>query len=399
MKIIRLYPFFALFLLSLVFGCQEKSSEQENQDAKIASYQPKLGTLRIQSDVMNSEMNSVKLLNDKLSDSLAAIEPEKGKFTLVVEELPLQEVYFLEISGKSSRKGTSGLVWRERVPVYLEEQTAITLESKPFEHPGSISKAKFFIADASDEQQLLNDWQDALNEQQAEIEGRMEHFSLGMSGATKIEGKEAPEEEGEADITRRFLQKKEPLIASLFLAYRSNEHRKHLEDFQTLYQIVSEQSRETKYGVDLGQRLDRIMNPIEQLDLSGQVVATDERLKDIPWENFERYNYLLLAFWNSGDKASHTAIQEIEEQAGTFEQQQTAIIHISLEDRFSSWQKNNQSMKLENSYKIRNEARQAVIDSLYITALPRYVLVQPDGRVVDADVSMEELPGLLQEKN
>src|SRR5690606_9968896 len=113
----------------------------------------------------------------------AAVKPEEGNFTLVVDKLPIQEVYFLKISGRSVRKGTAGLEWTEEVPVYLEtSQADLKLTYDFFNHPGSISQAKFSVQGGSDDQTLLNRWQEALNEEKADSEGQVVHYIPGQRG-------------------------------------------------------------------------------------------------------------------------------------------------------------------------------------------------------------------------
>ncbi|SEL81052.1 thioredoxin-like domain-containing protein [Parapedobacter koreensis] len=386
-----------LFLLVALFtcsvGCQSTSTEN-GTEAAYATYEPTMGTLRIVSDVDNPEITSIKLLNDKKKDSLGTAMSQNGKFTLTVNHLPMQEVYFLVINGTSTRSGTSGLGWTEYVPVYLEKSNAhLTLGHRFFDHPGAISKAKFSIQGGSDEQELLNDWQEALNDQQADAEGRAVQYTFGSGMADHEQGDTASQG---MDITQRFIRQKRPLAVSLFLAYTTNTHRRHMTAYKELYHAVPDQARQTKYGIDLIQRLDRITNPIQQLHPTTQIIAVDEGLKRVSWSDFDAYNYLLLCFWNSMDKAAHADIKRIEAQATAFKPQETALIHLSVDSRFSQWKKMSPSLNLRYNYKLRNEVQQPLIDSLYLTELPRYVLIQPDGKVVDAAVSPETLNRLFK---
>ncbi|WP_257670164.1 thioredoxin family protein [Parapedobacter tibetensis] len=385
-------PFIRIMILAALpvfFACRESPREQTKATAQIRyAYTPKYGTLRIASDVNNPEITAIKLFNDKRTDSLTAVETENGAFMLVVDELPFHEVYFLEISGKSTRKGTNGLSWTEHIPICFEGQADLSLEHRFFDHPGSISKVEFSIAGGGEEQQLLNEWQEALNHKQADVEGQVVGF--GQLSAS-------PDQDAEGiDITQQFLQQKKPLVASLFLAYTTNDHRRHTADYLDLYMSLPPQSQHTKYGIDLIQRLDRIRAPIQHLNPYTQVVAVDHGLKPVNWEAFNAHKYLLLSFWKSTDKTSHANMKQIVEKLPQLEQQGTAVVYLSLDNKFSRWKSASEAMNLKHSYKLRNGVQQKLIDSLYLTELPRYILIQPDGAVVDADVSVEELPKLLK---
>ncbi|MGK6352501.1 thioredoxin-like domain-containing protein [Parapedobacter sp. DT-150] len=388
-----------LVLLFLFAACHSSSTDDKTDrvEAKKHTYNPLLGTLRIASDVRNPEMTAVKLLNDKRIDSLAAATPDNGTFTLTVDQVPVQEVYFLEISGTSTKRGTSGLDWTEYVPVYLEKTGELHLHQQVFDHPGSISKATFSIAGGSEEQQLLNDWQLALNDEQAEEEGRLTHYTPGGGGSVKVpDGGNGTASADKLGVTQRFIQQKKPLVASLFLAYTANDHRDYTADYAALYDAVPDDARRTKYGIDLSQRLDRILHPIKQLHPATQLQAVDGGLKPLDWAAFDDYRYLLLSFWSTTDHTVQDDVKRLETEASALEAQKTAVIYLSVDSKLSHWKKMSQPLNLQHNYKLRNEVQQSLIDSLYMTALPRQVLIQPDGTVIDADVTTAELPDLLR---
>lgn len=380
-------------------GCQpglnERNTRADNQ--RDLSYHPESGMLRIVSNVANPEVTKVKLLNDKKEDSLAVVNPRQGQFALVVDLLPMQEVYFLEISGRSIRKGTAGLEWTEYVPVYLEESNAnLVLDYVFFNHPGSISQAKFSIGGGSDEQELLNKWQEALNVQTAEIEGQTVQYTFGASGFSKEGSAMDAHTVKDSGVTQRFIQQKAPLVASLFLVYTTNDHRKQAAAYNQLYEAVPDYARQTKYGIDLIRRLDRIKDPVKKLDLESQVVVVGPGLNRLSWSDFTAYENILLCFWDSMDQTAYAEIKDLEEQIDTLNQQRTALVHVAMDDRFSQWKKNTGSFDLAYNYKLRNEVKQPLVEALYLTDLPRYLLARPDGEVIDADVSPETLRTLLR---
>lgn len=384
MRTPRLTPLRIIGLLILCSACQF-SIPTAYQRAYVEAMLQKMyivqyGVIRIECEITNPEVTSVKLYDDRRVGLSAETKPKNGQFTLTAERLPLSEVYFLEIEGKSDREGAKGLMWKERIPVYAERDSAIVrLALQPVDHPGSISKAQYYVLDASNEQQLLNDWQAALNEQWADRDGRI------------------VEEVSDDEITQQFIQKKNPLVTTLFLTYMTNTHRQHANDYRALYQSMPAYARRTKYGVDLSERLANIMHPSKHLNPSKQLVVVDAGLKRLEWKNFDTCQYILLSFWNSSDKKNLNDIQKLQEHAPMLEKKGITIVHIAMDSRFSQWKKNIDTLNLRHNYKLRNEARQPLIDSLYLTELPRNILIQPDGKVIHAAVFTTDLPGLVRQ--
>ena len=383
-------------LFVCLLGCQSGPSEEKTAtDHNTHTYQPEDGTLVITAADVNSEVTQVKLLNDKKEDSLAAVVPQDGKFTLTASQLPLREVYFLEISGRSQRTGTSGLECTEHVPVYFETHEApLALTHRTFNHPGSISGTLFSIQGGSSEQALLNRWQTALTQQQAEAEGKVVGATLGQSGFSGEGGGTATAAD-QRRLTQQFIQPDTPSVAAMFLAYTGNAHRKQVDTYRKLYEGAPASMQQTKYGVDLADRLDRISHPVEALDLEQQVAIVDPTLKRPTWSDFATYDRLLLCFWDSGNPAIYPDIQAINDQADSLQNQGTLLVHVAMDQRLSQWKEATQPLNLVHNYKLRNGSRQSLIDALYLTDLPRYVLTRPDGQVIDADVSPASVQELL----
>lgn len=388
-------------LLLCFLSCQSGSTEHDTpaDGNQRLTYRPEPGTLRIASGIANPEVTQVTLLNDKKRDSLATAVPQGGKFTLEVDQLPVREVYFLEVSGRSVRKGTAGLDWTEHIPVYLKPHiSSLTLDYHFFDHPGSISQAKFSVEGGGDEQALLNRWQAALNTQKADIEGQAVEYTLGQRGFSGGGNEPEISAADEKEVTQQFIQPDTPLVATLFLAYIGNDHRRQVATYNALYESASQTLRQTKYGIDLIRRLDRINHPVKELHLSDQVVITDAGLRRISWADFSSYDRILLCFWDSLDKTAYSDIQAVSEQARAFEKHGTILVHVAMDNRFSWWKKASTSLDLAHNYKLRNESRQPLVDALYLTDLPRYVLTQPNGEVIDADVSPEAIRELLSQR-
>ncbi|GAA4792713.1 hypothetical protein GCM10023231_21100 [Olivibacter ginsenosidimutans] len=152
--------------------------------------------------------------------------------------------------------------------------------------------------------------------------------------------------------------------------------------------------KQSKYGVDLAKRLEQIETKVKQLDLEKQVVATDTRLSEIPWDSLKNRKYLLLSFWNSADQASASTVKKLENAAPALEKKGIEVLPISMESQFSKWKKNTERLGLEYNYRMRNEAQQDLINILYLSELPRLVLVKPNGEVINDDFRLKQLEEL-----
>lgn len=387
---------YLVLLLSLLMmsACQNREQQSTQEEGKQDyTYAPQKSRLLIVTETSNPELESVALLRDNEKDSVTSAKPEEGKFTLEVDDIAANEVYFLKLTGTSTKQGTSGLKWEELVPVLASTSEELTLVQQAFNDVGSISKVKFSIDGGGDEQELLNDWHAAIVELEAEEEAQMEHYSIGGSGATKVADKKESSK-SPASITADFVAQQKPLTSSFYLISRLGKHRQHAKDYQSLLEEAPEQAKNSKYGLSLAKHLDRVQTKVEQLDLEKQVVATDTRLSEIPWDSFKDRKYLLLSFWNSSDRSSAEAAEELKNTASELEPKGIDVLLISMENQFSKWQETAKDMDFKYNYKIRNEAQQALIDTLYLSELPRLVLVKPDGEVVDDDLSLEQVKEL-----
>lgn len=384
-----------LLCLLLISACQNKKQQntQEKGKKQDYTYKAQQGRLLIKSKTVNSELKSVALYADNEEDSITSAKPDQGKFTLDVNDIALHEVYFLKLRGVSTKRGTSGLKWEEWVPVFASSADELTLVQQAFQDVGSISKVKFSIQGGGDEQALLNDWHEALVELQAEKEGQMEHYTIGGSGATKVAGRKGSVKT-EASITTDFIAQQKALTSSLYLISRVGKHRQHAKDYQALLDKVTEPAKNSKYGLALAKQLDLFNNKITRLDLEKQVVATDTRLSAVPWDSFKDRQYLVLSFWNSLDPASSEVVKKLKGTAPALAKKGIDVLLISMENQFTIWQKAAKQLDFEHNYKMRNEARQALIDTLYLSELPRLLLVKPNGEIINDDLSLEQVQEL-----
>jgi len=390
------YVFLLLcFVCVWVSACQNQESNKGGDESEKREYvyEPQKGRLVIASETANPEISRVTLFRDNEIDSVTSITPQAGKFKLEVDDIITNEIYFLKITGTSTKRGTSGLAWTEQVPVLALPSGELELVQQAFNNAGSISKVKFSIKGGGEDQQFLNDWQAALAELQADEAGKTEHYTIGARGATRIAGKKESSK-NPASITSEFVGQQKPLISSFYLISRLGKHRQQAEEYQNLLQQASESAKNSKYGIELASRLDRIQTKIKQLDLENKVVATDARLAEIPWDTFKDRKYLLLSFWNSSDQAAVKAVKELKNSVPELESNGIDVLLISVESVFSQWRDAAKGLDFKYSYKVRNEAQQALVDELYLSDLPRLVLVKPNGEVVEDNLDIDQVKEL-----
>jgi len=395
MQVFRIKPLLILFCLIGISACQQRKEQkaQENIKKQEEVYRPQKGRLLIISDIHNPEVKSVSLISDNEKDSITSVKPENGKFKLDVKDVNLHEIYFMKITGKSTKRGTSGLAWEALIPVLASPSKELALIQAPFSHIGSISKVLFSIQGGGEEQALLNDWHKALTVLEAEKEGQTEQYAIGGTGAIKVAGKKKLSKTP-ASIAEDFIGQHKPLITSFYLISRLGKQRQFKQAYQQLLDQASDTIKHSKYAIDLAKRLAQIQTKITQLDLEKQVVATDTRLSEIPWDSLKNRKYLLLSFWNSTDQASASTVKALENAVPKLAEKGIEVLPISMEDRFTTWKENTEHLGFKYNYRMRNEAQQELINTLYLSELPRLVLVKPDGKVVNDDFRLKQLEEL-----
>lgn len=395
MKFFRSSPYVIVigFLLT-ISSCQHREQNKQTDTKKQKYlYTPEKGALSIISETANSEIKKVSLFKDNEKDSVISVPIENGKFKLKLDTANLNEIYFIKIEGKSTKRGTSGLVWEASIPVLASASTDLKLVQRPFNHPGSISKTAFSIQGGGKEQELLNKWHTVLAELEAEEEGQTESYSLGGAGVTKVSGKKELSK-SPASITEDFIKKHQPLISSFYLLSRAGKQRQYAKAYGNLLEQAPIEVKQSKYGLDFAKRLEKVQTKIQRLDLPKQVVATDAQLSEIPWDSFKDRKYLLLSFWNSADQASAKAVKQLEQEVPVLEKRGIDILPISMESQFSKWKENTEGLDFKYSYRMRNEAQQDLINTLYLSELPRFVLVKPNGEVINDDFDLKQLDTL-----
>src|SRR5690606_36512998 len=114
-------------------------------------------------------------------------------------------------------------------------------------------------------------------------------------------------------ISREAIATDSPNVATLFLIYRRNDHRKKLEEYQDIYARLPQQVRQSKYGVDLARRIKKIHEPVEFLSLTGDSVLADGRLMPLDTTALGDPRYWVLYFWSARSPSSTKGVAAFQE--------------------------------------------------------------------------------------
>lgn len=374
----------------------QKTNEPPATPDPAMIYQPFRTTLTIESTVDYPTGITATLYDDREREELASVTSADGHFQLTVPDIPVNEVYFLKLEGKRSAFGIKGLDWEERVPVYFSQRSSpMQLVGKPYNGPESVSKMRFHVSGA-EVQAVLNAWQEEINAHSARIENQVaQHASLGgIQASNKGELGESLRD-GLDRIGRKWIDADSTHMARLFLIYRRNDHREKLAEYQERYAQTPQRARQSKYGVDLARRIKKIHTPVDVLSLEGDSILADGGLMPLDTTRLNPFWYWVLYFWSARSPSATDGIRELEHAVAQAPQGTVVPIFVSVDEVFSRWRTASRELGLEHSYFVRKEARQALVNALYLTDLPRVVLMQPGGTVLNDDVVVSELPSLL----
>src|SRR5690606_34482894 len=128
-----------------------------------------------------------------------------------------------------------------------------------------------------------------------------------------------------------------------------------------------------------------ITHAATEIDFSEILTARSSRLLPFQPETFADKEYLVLYIWASWEPKAAAPLEAVTQVVGGYEN--VALLYFSLDTRMSDWKPLTDNMELENSYMVRAETRQASIDQLYLTELPRIMIVKPDGQIVEQDLN------------
>lgn len=381
-----------LCILLLFFSCANEAKKQsETTVAKEALYTPQTAEFNLKGSVANTSAITISLYNDAQSQELAKTTTTGGSFQLSAPNLAKNEVYFLHLQGKTYIPGLDSIDWIEKVPVFFADNTELSLVGSPYDGMESLSKMRFHIEANGAEQQFLNEWQSVVDAKTAEIENQITStYALG-GGAAKQSGKRENMETALNDISESFIALQKPLVSTLFLVSQRTDHRSKRGQYKEIYAQADDAVQQSKYGVDLFNRITRINNSIAKIDMDQMLVATDSKMLPFKIDNYEQKEYLVFSYWASWEAASIANLELVKSIVDSVNNEKIGLIHLSLDDRYSVWKDLNDENKLEGSYMLRGEAKQKMIDSLYLSELPRYMVVKPDGTIVNSDVELGSL--------
>lgn len=108
-----------------------------------------------------------------------------------------------------------------------------------------------------------------------------------------------------------------------------------------------------------------------------------------------QFRYWVLYFWSARSPSAKEGIRELEDAVAQAPSGTVAPVFVSVDEVFSRWRTVSRELALEHSYFVRKEARQKLVNTLYLTDLPRVVLMHPDGTVLNDDLDVSTLPSLL----
>lgn len=358
---------FVFFLASC--GQDSGADKLKTHFSALKPYYPEQASFRLFGQMPGNGDISIVLSNDKKGyvQSIVAIS---GSVDMVVEEVNANEIYFLTISGMNENTG----YWVQEVPLFVTDGAEFELiaDAEP-DVPGDPHQIR--TVGGGEEQQFLEDWNSSIYSQV---------IPLNADGQSFAEYK---------NFSQDFIEMNKPLISTFFLISLQQNYKDHLEGYSNLYLQSPPEVQNSKYGVDFANHAHRINYALSKVDFSKILTARNSRLLPFEPGAFAEKEYLVLYIWASWDPK---AVAQLEEVAGVVrDHENAALLHFSLDTRMSDWKPLSDQMGLENSYMVRAETRQASIDQLYLTALPRIIVVRPNGQIVEHELSIEQLRGVL----
>ncbi|HZH54546.1 MAG TPA: thioredoxin family protein [Sphingobacteriaceae bacterium] len=357
-----------LILLLSACGQNEKSGSTE---LSLQQYVPQTGSARITGSFEDMGDLNFILFGDNQRDTLQTFTAPGGQLDHSLSELPVNEVYFLEVEGARADDRGVDIKWWYTFPIFLEDGTELTLGQR--DNPNTdvyVTPYHFYVDNAGEEQQFLEEWH-ADHHYDDQIETRT---------AQQI-----------AEINQDYISKADPGIGNLYLIYRQTDHRSNMDRYQSVYEDAPEQAQKSKYGIDLANRIYRIQNHTQEIDVAKLLASRTSQLHPFNPDLYSDKSYLLLVFWASWEPTAASQIPTIADVISESGKTDVEAIYLSLDTKMSLWKPMTDDMNLDNSFLLRAENRQQAIDELYLTELPRYMIITPDGKIIENDLAFEDL--------
>lgn len=387
-SLLALLGVIAVFLWSCGSG-----SRGEKRSSTLQNYQAKPASTHLWGNIDGVDELHFVLFNDRQTDTMVVFNVAGGMVDVILEKIPANEIYFLEIRGKAEGYEEQGVYWREVVPMYAQDGGELELVAETYDEGASLSNKRFHLKGGGEEQEFLEAWHRAITDKQDELDDHVTHeFVIGAGREVRSQRRAAEDSRLALEkINHEYIAKGKPLVATLFLISQENDHRSKVDEYTALYDKASAEAQQTKYGIDLNNRLVRITQFNPELDFEKLLAARDGALKNFDPATFADREYLILTFWSSRFPQAKEQLPLVEKMVSAEQKNQVAVVHFSLDQKMSSWKVASEEIGLQNSYLLRAEVRQTAIDELYLTELPRYMVVKSDGTVIENDVPFEDL--------
>lgn len=376
----------------LAWSCGSGSNSNK-KDATLQNYQAKPASTHLRGYIDGVEELHFVLFNDRRTDTMVVFSVAGGAVDVILEKIPANEIYFLEIRGKAEGYEDQGVYWREVVPMYARDGSELELVAVDDEEGASLSNRRFHLEGGGEEQDFLEAWHRAITEKMEELDDEVTlEYTIGSSREVRS-NRQAAESRRQARerINQEFIGQGKPLVATLFLISQGNDHRSKVDEYSEIYDKASAEVQQTKYGIDLNNRLIRITQFNPQLDFENLLSARTAQLANFDHAAYADREYLVITFWSSRFPQALEELPAVEKMIPETRTNEISVIHFSLDAKMSAWKAASEEIGLSNSYLLRAEVRQDAIDELYLTELPRYMIVKSDGTVIENDVPFEDL--------
>lgn len=372
----RLYFLKAVLAGILIFflvscGQDAGSGKLSEQFSALKPYQAQKASFRLLGQIPDNGDISIKLHNDQ-KEEIEAMLATSGDIDFTIDEVNANEIYFLVISGVHEKKE----YWAQEIPLFVKDGTEFELVAN-VNADVAIAGVPYQlkIVGGGEEQQFLEEWNSAVYNQVIPSD---------EAGILLPAFK---------NFNQEFIEKNQLLISTFYLISQEQNYREHLEAYSDLYLRSSAEVQNSKYGVDFANHVHRITHAPNKIDFSKTLTARSSRLLPFEPEAFAEKEYLVLYIWASWEPKALAEIEEVERLVGAHENAE--LLYFSLDTRMSDWKPLTDQMGLKNSYMVRAESRQASIDQLYLTQLPRIIIVRPDGQIVEQDLNIAQLEAVL----
>lgn len=394
MKNSSFYLTFIGLTVSLLFlSCQQKSSsEEEVAQASYQEYRPQEASVFVTGNIPIGDSIQIRIVDPHDPDFGKTIQIPDGNMNVQIDELQHNQVYFLEVWLRRPGNDYFSFFDHEEILFVAQDGAQLTLLARPYSGLETLNKWRFTLEAEGDEQALLNAYRESVLAKWAEISGQVTVVMGASSG--DVQGERMID--AQAVIAEEFVERKEPLISTMYFIFNRNDHRTRKDFYREIYDQASDEAKNSKYGIDLYNRLVRLDHARKQISLEDELIARKPTLLPFEASDFEDEKMLLVFFWSATNPASLDAAKEVLNLFNAEGQTDIVPLFFSLDRRMSQWQEATKTLGAPHSFMIRTEARQNLIDEFYIANLPRIMLIKPDGEIIESDLTRSDLPALFE---